>query len=132
MSAEIAVPGLARWQPKPTFVEERPMGPNAIAEPVFDVVWPLAPLGVERQALAARLPTLDGATIGFLWDDMFRGDELFPVLEVELRKRFSNVTFVGYGVFGNTHGPDEAAVVAGIGDKIREHGVTAVVSAMGC
>jgi hypothetical protein len=101
-------------------------------EPTFDVVWPLAPLGVERQALAPRPTSLDGATIGFLWDDMFRGDELFPVLEVELSKRFSGLTFVGYDTFGNTHGPDETAVIAGIGDKIREHGVTAVVSAMGC
>jgi hypothetical protein len=101
-------------------------------EPTFEVVWPLAPLGIERRPLADRLSTLDGATIGFLWDNIFRGDELFPVLETELHRRFSGLTFVGYDVFGNTHGPDEAAVVAGIGDTIREHGVTAVVSAMGC
>ena len=58
------------------------------AAPSYDVVWPGAPLGIERRELAPRLDTLDGKRIGFLWDYVFRGDELFPVLERELAARY--------------------------------------------
>lgn len=101
-------------------------------EPSYDVVWPLAKTGVRRQPLAARLTSLDGATVGFLWDDMFRGDELFPALEAELRRRFPGVRVVGYEHFGNIHGPDEHEVVAALGAKLKERHVDAVVSAVGC
>lgn len=102
------------------------------AEPMYDVVWPKSPKGVEPKSLAPRLTSLDGATIGFLWDYLFRGEEVFPALEAELQRRFPTTRFVGYDVFGNTHGPDEAAVVAAIAGQLADHGVTAVVSAMGC
>ena len=87
---------------------------------------------VERRAdrrRADRLPSLDGARIAFLWDYLFRGDELFPVLEAELRERFPGVDIVGYDVFGNLHGSDEDA--SGDCPMICGHGVDAVVSAWG-
>ena len=101
-------------------------------EPTYDVVWPGAPLGIERRELAPRLDTLDGKRIGFLWDYVFRGDELFPVLERELAARYSGVSFVGYDAFGNTHGPDEAAIIDRLPDSLRSRAVDAVVSGMGC
>ena len=101
-------------------------------EPTYDVVWPLAKSGVETQALAPRLATLDGATVGFLWDDMFRGDELFPALQAELTRRFPSARFVGYEEFGNIHGPDEHKVVAALGNTLHARHVDAVVAAVGC
>jgi hypothetical protein len=44
------------------------------------VVWPRGQKTVAPKAVAPRLPTLDGMTIGELWDDLFRGDEIFPLL----------------------------------------------------
>ena len=102
------------------------------ANPATTVVWPGAPSGIERQELAPRLDTLAGKRIGFLWDFLFRGDELFPMLERELADRYSDVTFVGYDVFGNTHGADEAAIIDRLPDSLRSRGVDAVVSGMGC
>jgi hypothetical protein len=97
-----------------------------------DVVWPKSPGPRSANRLAARLPGLDRARIGFVWDDMFRGNELFPVLATELRRRFPEVEFVGYEHFGNIHGPDEHAVVARLGEELRRRQIDAIVCGNGC
>ncbi len=101
-------------------------------EPVYEVVWPSSPCGVQRRSPAPRLATLDGATVAFLWDDLFRGDELFPVLADELRRQFTNVGIIDYPVIGNIHGADEAEVVRGLPRRLHDLGVDAVVCGMGC
>jgi hypothetical protein len=101
-------------------------------EPKFEVVWPSSPRGVQSRPLAPRLDSLSGKRIAFLWDYLFRGDELFPVLEAELGRRFPGVEFVGYEVFGNLHGPEEAQLVGEIPSVIAARGVDAVVSGVGC
>jgi hypothetical protein len=102
-------------------------------EPSFRVVWPSSPKGVQARSLAARLSgTLAGKRIGFLWDYLFRGEELFPVLQRELSNRYPGVEFVGYGDFGNLHGPEEAQLVGQIPSVIAARGVDAVVSGVGC
>ncbi len=101
-------------------------------EPVYHAVWPRSLRGVQARRRADRLSSLEGARIAFLWDYLFRGDELFPVLEAELRERFPGVDIVGYDVFGNLHGSDEKALVGRLPDDLRTRGVDAVVSGMGC
>jgi hypothetical protein len=63
---------------------------------------------------------------------MFRGEELFPVLEQELSRRYPGIEFVGYDAFGNLHGPEEAQLVGEIPSMIAARGVDAVVSGIGC
>ena len=101
-------------------------------EPTYDVVWPKSPMGVQTARTAPRLDTLDGKTIAFLWDYLFRGDELFPVLAEALQARHPTLEVVPYEVFGNTHGGDEAAVIEALPERLRHRGVDAVVSGMGC
>lgn len=103
-----------------------------MTEPSFDVVWPLSPLGVKPVPLASRLDDLNGKRIGFLWDYVFRGDELFPLLADQLRLRFPDVEIVDYDVFGNTHGGDEREMIQALPDVLREHRIDGVVSAVGC
>jgi len=98
----------------------------------YDVVWPRSPQGVQRQRQAPRLPDLDGRTVAFLWDYVFRGDELFPVLEKALVERFDGIQIIGYEEFGNLHGADEKERVGRLPDDLRSRGVDAVVSGMGC
>ncbi len=105
---------------------------EAEPEPVYSVVWPLSPIGVQSRRLAQRLDTLDGKRIAFLWDYLFRGDELFPVLAEELRRRFGAVDIVGYEMFGNLHGADEKEKVAALPGELKARQVDAVVSGMGC
>jgi hypothetical protein len=87
---------------------------------------------VQRRRRAGRLDTLDGARVAFLWDHLFRGDELFPVLALELRSRYRGIEVVGYEEFGNLHGTDEVERVRRLPDDLRTRGVDAVVSGMGC
>ncbi len=70
--------------------------------------------------------------VGFLWDYLFRGDELFPVLARELTSRFEGLEILNYDVFGNLHGADEKERVDRLPDDLRSRGVDAVVSGMGC
>lgn len=81
---------------------------------------------------ADRLDTLAGRRIAFLWDHVFRGDEVFPVLAEELRARYPDIEILDHTEFGNTHGSDEAEMLAGLPDGLARRHVDAVVSAMGC
>ena len=101
-------------------------------EPTYDVVWPRSPRGVQQRRRAPRLDTLTGKRVAFLWDYLFRGDELFPILAEQLEARFAGVEIVGYIEFGSLHGADEKERVAQLPDDLRSRGVDAVVSGMGC
>jgi len=70
--------------------------------------------------------------VAFLWDYLFRGDELFPILAEQLETRFAGIETVDYVEFGNLHGADEKEQVARLPDDLRSRGVDAVVSGMGC
>ena len=100
-------------------------------EPTFDVVWPRSPRGIQSKAPAARLDSLNGKRVAFLWDYLFRGDELFGVLEQELQRRFPTIEVLGYELFGNLHGADEKERIDRLPDDLRNRGVNAVVSGMG-
>ena len=96
------------------------------------VYWPRGTRTVTSQPISPRLESLEGRTVAFLWDYLFRGDEIFPMIEQGLSERFPGVRFIGYDTFGSTHGEDEHAILAGLPDRLRELGVDAVVSGMGC
>ena len=98
----------------------------------YAAVWPRSPRGVQQQRTATRLDTLDGKRIAFLWDYLFRGDELFPVLARELTERYHDVEIIDFAEFGNLHGADEKERVRRLPDDLRSRGVDAVVSGMGC
>ena len=53
----------------------------------YEVVWPRAPRQSKRRALAPRLDTLEGKTIAQLWDYLFKGDQVFALLEEGLKAR---------------------------------------------
>ncbi len=101
-------------------------------ETTYDVVWPKSPRGVQSQRLAARLDTLSGRRIAFVWDYLFRGDEIFPILERELVARYPDIEVIGYDAFGNSHGGDEGDFIAGLPDALAARHIDAVVSGMGC
>ena len=73
---------------------------------------------------------LNGKTVAQLWDFLFRGDEVFTLLEEGLRARYPGVRFVGWKEFGNTHGSNEREVVKALPARLRELGADAVISGM--
>jgi hypothetical protein len=98
----------------------------------YAAMWPRGEKTVKIAPLAPRLDTLKGKTVAFLWDYLFRGDEIFPILESELSATFPDMRFVGYDVFGSTHGADEGQILADLSQTMAEHKVDAIISGMGC
>ena len=98
----------------------------------YSVVWPRGEKTQQIAPLAQRLLSLEGKTVGFLWDYLFRGDDIFPLLEEGLKQKFPNIRFVSYEAFGSTHGGDEHEVIANLARKIKSTGTEAIISGMGC
>jgi hypothetical protein len=102
------------------------------AQGKYQVVWPRGKKIADRAEPARRLEDLSGKTVAELWDFVFRGEEIFPLIESEVGARFPGVKFLHPDRFGNTHGSEEREVLAGLPGKLREFGVDAVISGMGC
>jgi hypothetical protein len=105
---------------------------SAMNDGYYEALWPRSPRQVKRKSLANRLDTLQGKTVAQLWDYVFRGDEVFELLEEGLKARFPDVKWVSWKDFGSTHGSEERAVLAALPQRLRELKVDAVVSGMGC
>ena len=101
------------------------------SEPVYDVVWPLAPSVAPAGSLAARSADLNDKTVGELWDYLFKGEQMFPLIRRALAARYPRIRFVEYERFGSTHGRDEAELARTLPAELRKHGCDAVISAVG-
>ncbi len=97
----------------------------------FEALWPGGVSAIDVVAPAPR-GDLKGKRIGFLWDDMFRGEEIFPMLRKNLSERFDDLDFVNYDAFGPIFGGEEHAVVAALPKRLKQLRVDAVVSGIGC
>jgi hypothetical protein len=98
----------------------------------YDVVWPRGTKRVERQALAPRLASLEGRTVALLWNHVFRGDEILPVVERELRARYPGLTVLSWDTFGSIYGAEERRTIAALPERLHELAVDGVISAVGC
>jgi len=98
----------------------------------YEAFWPRAPRQMRAKALAPRLAGLEGKTVAQLWDYLFRGDQIFELLEEGLKARFPGVRFVNWREFGSTHGGEERAALAALPQRFKELGVDAVISGMAC
>ena len=98
----------------------------------YAAYWPRTPRQQLVRELAPRLETLAGKTVAQLWDELFKGDIVFELLEEGLRNRYPTIKFVSWREFGSTHGGNEHAVLAALPQKLRDRGVEAVLSGMAC
>ncbi len=103
-----------------------------MSEETYAALWPRGEKTVAIAPLAPRLDTLEGKTVAFLWDYLFRGDEIFPILERELSAAYPDMKFVGYNTFGSTHGSEEGRIIADLPRTMAENNVDAIISGMGC
>ncbi len=60
----------------------------------YEAYWPRGVRQQRTRALAPRMHTLEGKTVAQLWDYLFKGDEVFALLEEGLKARFPGVKFV--------------------------------------
>jgi len=98
----------------------------------YEAYWPRAPRQQRVQKLAPRLSSLEGKTVAQLWDQLFKGDVVFDVLEEGLKQRIPGIKFVSWRDFGSTHGGEEKEVLARLPQRLKELGVDAVISGMAC
>ena len=105
---------------------------QAYSDGHYAVVWPRGEKTVAVSDLAPRLDTLAGKTVCQLWDYLFRGDEIFPMLETALAERYPDINFVRYEEFGSTHGHEEREILDALPTRLKELGADAVISGMGC
>lgn len=103
------------------------------SEPRYGVVWPLGHRATQSAPLAPRLDTLDGKTIAFVWNHVFKGDAMFRIFEHAIRERYRDVTFVDHPVFGNIHGTaaEEHEAVELLPERLAEKGVDAAIVGVG-
>ncbi len=97
----------------------------------YEVVWPLGKIMSGKVTLAPRISDLSGKTIGELSDYGFRAEEIFPLIRASLSRRYPGIKFVEYPTFGNTHGPQEAEIIATLPEMLRQYGCDAVISGVG-
>jgi hypothetical protein len=100
-------------------------------EPGYEVVWPLGRSTSGAVQLNTRLPNPDGKRIGFIWDYVSRGDDMYAIIAAELRQRYPRLEFVDHTYFGNIHGHDEREVFAALPDRLRAARVDAVIVGVG-
>ena len=93
---------------------------NPSNEPTYEVLWPLDRRAVNTQNAAAGLPDLSGKVVCELWDFIFRGDVMYAHIREKLSALYPGIKFVSWKEFGNTHGPKQRDIIAGLADKLRE------------
>ena len=84
----------------------------------YEVMWPRGQKTMALSALAPRLGDLNGKTVCQLWDYLFRGDEIFPMIEDALRAQYPDVKFVRFDEFGSTHGDEERDVIEALHERV--------------
>ena len=97
----------------------------------LSALWPGGDSAVEPIEPAPRPTGLGARRVGFLWNHVFRGEEIFPLLASRLAADFEKVDFVGFDAFGSTFGGDEHAVLDALPSRLEELGVDAVISGVG-
>jgi len=102
----------------------------------YEVVSPLGEAVVEMIPMAPRLDTLEGKTIGELWNGGFRGDETFPIIEKMLRKRYPGVRMIPYTEFSlftiaSLHPEKKQETLRALRAELKEKGCDAVITGNG-
>jgi hypothetical protein len=98
----------------------------------------VSPSGVPvggRTNISPRLRSLDAATVGFVWNGVFRGDETMPTIAEMLQGRHVDMTIVPYSSFPSLSAlgaSDQEARLQALREAIRRHDVDAVVVGNAC
>jgi hypothetical protein len=62
----------------------------------IDVISPVGLPGGQKQAIAPRLETLQGKTVGEVYNHHFKGDHMFQIYRQLLRQRYPGVRVIPY------------------------------------
>ncbi|MFH1382659.1 MAG: hypothetical protein ABIH70_07175 [Chloroflexota bacterium] len=99
---------------------------------MYEVVWPRGRRAEKTARLARRPGTLEGKTIGTVWNGGFRGNDIFPVIAKELAKKYPKTKFINHEAFGPIYGGGEAEGLAALPKQLKQNKCDAVITGMGC
>ena len=99
------------------------------------VISPIGGETVGKTGLAARPASLNGKTVGEIWNEDFMGDVMFPAYRELLKQRYPDVKIVPYtelphGVLKGTPAY-QREVISQIASALKDKGVDAVISGNG-
>lgn len=101
----------------------------------FDVCSPVGGEKIKQHSSAKRLKSLNGATIGELWNGVFKGEVTFPLIREALVKRFPDIKVIPFTEFPHLHGGDnpkqQIEVARQVAALAREKGCDAVITGNG-
>ncbi len=101
----------------------------------LQVVSPEGVQAVKRSGAAPRIDSLEGKTIGEIWNGVFKGDVTFPVIRARLKAAYPSVKVVPYTEFPHAPGSDNPArqreLAREIAARVKEKGCDAVISGNG-
>ena len=97
----------------------------------LSALWPGGDSAVEAIEPAPRPASLGARRIGFLWNHMFRGEEIFRLLASRIEAEFKGAEFVGFDAFGSIFGGEEHAVIDALPSRLDTLRVDAVISGIG-
>jgi len=103
---------------------------------LYEVVSPRGESVAKMTALAPRLDTLNGKTICEIWNEGFRGDETFPMINEMLRERYPTVKVIEYTelplvTVASLHPPTKEKTLEAVRAAIKEKGCDAVITGNG-
>ena len=112
------------------------ISPMVAKDDGYEVVSPLGASVVEMIPMAPRLDTLEGKTIGELWNGGFRGGESFPIIERLLRERYPTVKLIPYTEFSlitiaSLHPEKKEKTLETLRAELMEKGCDAVITGNG-
>ncbi len=103
---------------------------------LYEVVWPSGKLAVKKSDLAPRIKDLNTATIAEVNHNSYRGDEIFPILREELKRRYPNIRIIPFEVIGNFRDQRnfegyEMENYPKLSQMLTEKGIDAVITGIG-
>lgn len=75
-------------------------------EPVYKIVSPVGESTAKMTEMARRLDTLEGKTVGMVWNHAFKADVTLSAIAEELKKRYPGIKIVPYSSMPTAPLPD--------------------------
>ena len=101
----------------------------------LEVFSPIGDDTMARKAVASPLDTLDGKTIGEVWNGVYKGTETFPVLRELLQQRFPGLKVIPFTEFPANYGgetrKEQAEAARRIAELAKAKGCDAIITGNG-
>ncbi len=99
------------------------------------VVSPVGLDAVKRSGSAPRLGSLNGKTIGEVWNGVFKGDQTFPIIRNLLLKKYPSIKIIPFSDFPHNSGSDNPSSQRELAKRIaamaKDKGCDAIISGNG-